>query len=87
MTSRREGKQIILQVCDDGPGIPAADQPYIFDKFFRGSNVLSDTPGTGLGLAIVKSITENHHGRIWVDSAPGRGSTFTIVLPVVENNL
>ena len=84
---RLEGKQIILQVCDDGPGIPAADQPYIFDKFYRGSNVLADTPGTGLGLAIVKSITENHHGRIWVDSASGRGSTFTIVLPVVDHTL
>ncbi len=84
---RQEGKQIILQVCDNGPGIPSADQPYIFDKFYRGSNVLADTPGTGLGLAIVKSITENHHGRIWVDSSPGRGSTFTIVLPIVENDL
>jgi two-component system NtrC family sensor kinase len=85
--SRLEGNQVILQVCDDGPGIPAADQPYIFDKFYRGSNVLSDTPGTGLGLAIVKSITEHHHGRIWVDSSPGQGSTFTIVLPVAENDL
>jgi two-component system, OmpR family, phosphate regulon sensor histidine kinase PhoR len=84
---RLEGNQVILQVCDDGPGIPAGDQPYIFDKFYRGSNVLSDTPGTGLGLAIVKSITENHHGRIWVDSSPGQGSIFTIVLPVVENDL
>jgi signal transduction histidine kinase len=87
VTGRLEGKQVILQVCDNGPGIPAADQPYIFDKFYRGSNVLADTPGTGLGLAIVKSITENHHGRIWVDSAPERGSTFTIVLPIVENEL
>ncbi len=87
ITGRLEGEQIILQVCDDGPGIPTADQPYIFDKFYRGSNVLSDTPGTGLGLAIVKSITENHHGRIWVNSSPGVGSIFTIVLPVVENDL
>ena len=82
-----QGQQIILQVSDNGPGIPSSDQPYIFDKFYRGSNVLADTPGTGLGLAIVKSIIENHQGRIWVDSSPGRGSTFTVVLPVVDNDL
>lgn len=82
-----EGGQLILQVCDDGPGIPAADQPYIFDKFYRGSNIGSNISGTGLGLAIVKSIVENHAGRIWVDSVPGEGSTFTVVLPIVENEL
>lgn len=78
---RVENGQIILQVSDTGVGIPANDQPYIFNKFYRGSNVLADSSGTGLGLAIVKSIVENHHGRIWVDSVPGLGSTFTVVLP------
>ncbi len=82
-----EGGQLILQVSDNGPGIPITDQAYIFDKFYRGSNILTDTPGTGLGLAIVKSIVENHQGRIWVESQPGKGSTFTIVLPVVDHEL
>jgi len=82
--ARAEGGQIILQVCDNGPGIPSADQPYIFDKFYRASNVSGDASGTGLGLAIVKSIVENHQGRIWVSSTPGRGSMFTVVLPAVD---
>ena len=79
-----EDRQIILQVSDTGPGIPLGDQPFIFDKFYRGSNVPGDTPGSGLGLAIVKSIVENHQGRIWVNSTPGQGTTFTVVLPVAN---
>jgi PAS domain S-box-containing protein len=81
-----EGEQVILQVVDDGPGIPAIDQPYIFDKFYRGSNVPTNIPGTGLGLAIVKSIVDNHQGRIWVDSVSGKGSSFTVVLPTVVHS-
>jgi two-component system NtrC family sensor kinase len=76
-----EGDQVILRVSDTGPGIPAADQPYIFDKFFRASNVPEDSGGTGLGLSIVKSIVDSHQGRIWVDSQLGKGTTFTVVLP------
>jgi len=76
-----EGQQVILRVRDSGPGIPTADQPYLFDKFFRASNTPEDLPGTGLGLSIVKSIVDNHDGRIWVDSALGEGATFTVVLP------
>jgi PAS domain S-box-containing protein len=78
-----EADQIILEVTDQGPGIPPIDQPHIFDKFYRGSNVDSDTEGSGLGLAIVKTIVENHQGRIWVESTLGKGSSFFIVLPVL----
>lgn len=78
-----EGEQVILQVTDQGPGIPPADQPHIFDKFYRASNVSPDVEGSGLGLAIVKNIVENHQGRIWVESTVGKGSSFFIVLPVV----
>ncbi|HLO17602.1 MAG TPA: ATP-binding protein [Anaerolineales bacterium] len=78
-----EDDQVILQVTDQGPGIPTADQPHIFDKFYRGTNVGSDVEGSGLGLAIVKNIVENHQGRIWVESTVGKGSSFFIVLPVV----
>jgi len=80
-----EQHQVIFQVSDTGIGIPATDLPYIFDKFYRASNVSIDQPGTGLGLAIVKSIVENHQGRIWVDSTPGQGSTFTVVFPLAED--
>jgi two-component system NtrC family sensor kinase len=81
---RAEAGQIIMRVSDNGLGIPPADQPYIFDKFYRASNVSNDTPGSGLGLAIVKSIVENHLGRIWVDSTLSQGTTFTVVFPIAE---
>lgn len=77
--------QIILQVSDTGVGIPALDMPYIFDKFYRASNVAADFAGTGLGLPIVKSIVENHQGRIWVESNVGQGTTFTIVMPIAQS--
>jgi PAS domain S-box-containing protein len=82
-----EGDQVILQVTDEGLGIPPTDQQYIFDKFYRGSNISPEIEGSGLGLAIVKSIVENHQGRIWVESAVGKGSSFFIVLPVLSEPL
>jgi two-component system, OmpR family, phosphate regulon sensor histidine kinase PhoR len=82
VTSAVEQNQIILQVTDSGIGIPSLDLPYIFDKFYRASNASGEMMGTGLGLAIVKSIVDNHQGRIWVDSTVGKGTTFTIVLPL-----
>ena len=82
---RAEDSQIIVQVTDNGPGIPAKDQAHIFDKFFRGSNISAHT-GSGLGLAIVKSIVEAHQGRMWVESTVGRGSSFFIVLPVLADS-
>lgn len=82
---RIEESQFILQVRDTGIGIPAADLPFIFDKFYRAANASAEEFGTGLGLAIVKSIVENHGGRIWVDSGQDTGTTFTVVLPLEQN--
>ncbi|MDF1500416.1 MAG: response regulator [Anaerolineales bacterium] len=84
LVTEAEDDQVILQVSDTGPGIPASDQPYLFDKFFRASNVPRDLAGTGLGLSIVKSIVEQHQGRIWVDSQIGEGTKFTVVLPAIS---
>lgn len=84
LVSSEENGQIIIEVHDNGQGIPAEDQPRIFEKFYRGSNVAADVQGTGLGLAIVKTIVDNHRGRIWVESKVGEGSTFTVVLPVAS---
>jgi PAS domain S-box-containing protein len=78
-----EQDQIILKVTDAGPGIPVAEQPRIFDKFYRGSNIDTEIEGSGLGLAIVKTIVESHQGRIWVESVEGKGSSFFIVLPIL----
>ena len=83
--ARRLGRSI-LEVADNGPGIPLADQPHIFEKFYRGSNLSQVTDGTGLGLSIVKSIVEKHHGRIWLESSP-LGTTFTVILPLITINL
>ncbi len=87
LSGQAEAGQVILQIKDSGPGIPPADLPYIFDKFYRASNTPTDIPGSGLGLAIVKSIVDDHLGRIWVDSNLGQGTTFTIVLPLINQEL
>jgi signal transduction histidine kinase len=72
----------VLEVRDSGPGIPDAEQPLVFDRFFRGTNVgEARASGSGLGLAIVRSIVEMHEGSISVSSALGEGSTFSVRLP------
>jgi two-component system NtrC family sensor kinase len=78
-----EDDQVILRIRDSGIGIPPSDQPMLFDKFFRGSNVPEGEAGTGLGLSIVKSIVDSHNGRIWVQSKVGEGTVVTVVLPAV----
>ncbi len=68
-------------VRDTGPGIAAADRERIFERFARGGSGRRRSDGAGLGLAIVRSVVEAHGGRILLDSRPGEGATFTIVLP------
>jgi two-component system sensor histidine kinase KdpD len=80
--ARPVGDRAIIRVIDRGPGIPGADQERIFEPFYRaGSSVGEPHPGSGLGLAIAKGFVEANGGRIWVESRPGRGSTFVIELP------
>ena len=72
-----------VSVRDTGPGISAADQTKLFQEFQQADNAITKKKGgTGLGLAISKRIIEMHGGRIWVESQPGRGSTFAFTLPV-----
>jgi PAS domain S-box-containing protein len=79
----REGDQVVLAVADSGIGIPAADRERIFDRFFRTAFATQQAiQGTGLGLAITQAIVEAHDGTIAVDSDEGRGSTFTVRLPL-----
>ena len=75
---------LIFSVEDTGYGIPKKDQPYIFDKFFRADNILEKPipKGSGLGLYMVKSYVEGWGGKITIESVEGKGSTFTISLPI-----
>jgi NtrC-family two-component system sensor histidine kinase KinB len=82
LSAQANGPAVELSVADDGAGIPYALQPKIFDKFVQVDDEQSS--GTGLGLSICKEIVEAHGGRIWVDSAPGEGSTFTFTLRAAE---
>jgi two-component system, OmpR family, phosphate regulon sensor histidine kinase PhoR len=80
--------QIQIQVIDNGIGISPLDKPRLFEKFYRGAQSSSkETHGTGLGLAITKSIVERHGGRIWVESQLGKGSTFTMLIPVRQESI
>jgi PAS domain S-box-containing protein len=75
--------QAVIAVADTGSGIPLADQDRVFERFFRTTIATRQAiPGTGLGLAISKAIVEAHDGTIEVDSEEGRGSTFTVRLPL-----
>ncbi len=79
-----EDGRVRLSVSDTGSGIDSGDLPHIFDRFYRGKNAGGVT-GTGLGLAIARWVAEQHGGTIEVDSAPGRGSRFSVVLPVTTH--
>jgi len=83
-------KLIQLDVCDTGIGFPSAEAEAIFDKFQQSKqgNTLADRPaGTGLGLAIAREIVGRHGGRIWATSEPGRGSVFSLTLPLAAGSL
>lgn len=74
--------EVITHVQDTGQGIPKEALPKLFTKFFRVSGALeSGSKGTGLGLYLSKAIVDMHHGRIWVESVLGKGSTFSFSLP------
>ena len=93
--TERQGAEIVVEVRDTGIGIALEDQPRVFERFFKadksrhrdasGSGTGSGTgSGSGLGLALARKIVSLHEGRIELQSAPGRGSTFTVTLPAAE---
>jgi two-component system, OmpR family, sensor kinase len=81
ITSRAEGSSFVVAVEDHGIGIPAADVDRLFERYFRGSNV-SGIVGTGVGLNLVKMVVDLHGGSVTVESREGRGSRFTVRLPL-----
>ena len=85
----RQGKDVRVDVIDTGAGVPAADQPHIFERFFRGETSLQlGVAGTGLGLSIAQNLVEMHHGKIWVESSgiPGEGTVCSFTIPSYEGD-
>lgn len=79
-----DGHSLSIEVQDDGPGIPLADQPHLFQRFFRSRQPGVEVAGTGLGLALVKEIATRHGGSVAVQSQPGQGALFRATLPLAQ---
>lgn len=85
LTIERKAENFVLRIADSGIGISEDDQSHIFDTFYQGEN--SDTDiGTGIGLALVRQMVEGMYGQISVESTPGKGATFTVILPLKHGN-
>jgi len=85
ITLAEDERELRVDVRDNGPGISAADQQKIFDKFVQAGDTLTDKPqGSGLGLYISRHIVEYHGGRLWVQSRPGEGACFSFTLPLTR---
>ena len=87
ITTKTCGTDLSIEMADRGIGIPRAEQAKVFDKFYRvGNGLVHDVKGSGLGLSLVKHIIEAHHGTISVESDPGKGTRFTIRLPLSQGD-
>jgi signal transduction histidine kinase len=83
VTVAERGESAVVEVADDGPGIPVEEQSLVFDRFARASNAAQGAvPGAGLGLTVVKAIVEGHGGTVAVLGAPGAGTTMQVTLPL-----
>ena len=79
------GQGVVLSVSDDGKGIPEKALGHVFDSFYRADSARSSSvPGSGLGLAICRSIAESHHGKLWLTSREGEGTTAFLYLPMAQ---
>jgi two-component system sensor histidine kinase BaeS len=77
-----DGRSLLISVADSGQGISPEDLPHIFDRYYRGAQSKEKRAGwSGIGLTVVKDLVEAHHGKVWVESLPGQGSTFFFTLP------
>ena len=95
LSAAHDGGRMLIHIADTGPGIPAADLPHIFDRFYRVDKVRSRSKGAaagegsstgsgaGLGLAIARQLVEHNDGHIRVESVPGQGTTFVLSFPAV----
>jgi signal transduction histidine kinase len=82
ISGRGSPDEVIVTVSDTGVGISYEELPHVFERFFRGARERHQgTPGAGLGLYLSKAIVEAHGGRIWAESEPGEGTTFSFAIP------
>ena len=85
VNAKTDGSNIIIDITDNGIGISKSDQKHIFDKFYRVSHGdLHKTKGLGLGLYYVSRIADAHNGTVELVSQPGKGSTFTVKIPIQQ---
>jgi CheY-like chemotaxis protein/anti-sigma regulatory factor (Ser/Thr protein kinase) len=82
VSARRQGRQLLVAVADNGPGIPESDRERIFESFQQGGRGAPKAEGTGLGLTLSRRIVQLFGGRLWLESELGRGTTFTFTVPV-----
>lgn len=81
----RRANELSLKIADEGPGLSKEQQQHVFDRFWRADPARTRSKGgSGLGLAIVDSIVEGHHGRVELESMPGEGTTFNVILPIEQ---
>jgi len=78
---------VVISVADRGPGIPAEEQRRIFEKYYRGKHGRGHLTGMGMGLPIARQVVEAHNGRVWVESQPGEGATFSFTLPLAHEEV
>ncbi len=80
-----ENGSVIVKFADDGPGIPSEDQERVFDRFYQvDKDFVGQIPGAGLGLTVVRETVQAHGGKVWVENAEGKGSTFFVKLPAAK---
>ncbi|HMF04574.1 MAG TPA: ATP-binding protein, partial [Acidimicrobiia bacterium] len=84
--ARRDGNEVVVSVADAGAGIAPEEQERIFDRFYQSQNG-NHARGTGIGLTIAQRFTAQHGGRIWVESDPGHGATFSFTMPVAADEV
>lgn len=85
VTVKKEEGHIAIAVSDNGPGISSEEQTQLFERFFQGGSRMQAVEGVGLGLAIVREIVDAHKGVISLESEKGRGSSFTVKIPIIES--
>jgi len=84
VATRVDGDEAVFRVADNGPGIPAAALPHVFEPFFRpDTSRTRETGGTGLGLSIVRAIAEQHGGKAALESEEGTGTTAELRVPAI----